>query len=165
MYSTIPLSKITVSSIAHLINPTMAFVHPKSSLEATAEVIYRTTVPCPQVYVITPDRELKGCLSIGTAAYNIFRFVLNEARAEELLPAASFLLNAKTAGDLMEPVPAVVRLDDTLEYLINLFREHRLLEAAVVDERGRLCGVLKCRAVLNYYFEHKSEMLASASEE
>jgi predicted transcriptional regulator len=143
----------------------MAFVHPNSSLEETAEVIYRTTVPCPQIYVITPDKDLKGCLTIGAVAYHVLRFVLDEEPADELLPAASFLLNAKCAGDLMEPTPAVVRLDDTLEHLIHLFHENRLIETAVVDEKNRLCGVLKCRAVLNYYFEHKAQKCGSALEE
>lgn len=160
MYSAISTSEIQVRCVAHLIKPTMAVVHPNSSLEATAEVICKTTVPCPQVYVITPDKVLKGCLSIGTAAYNIFRFVLSKERADELIPAASFMLNAKSAGDLMEPVSAVVRLDDSLEHLIDLFREYRLLEVAVVDDKGCLRGVLNCRAVLNYYFEQKAKLFA-----
>ena len=156
MYSNIAISEITIRSLGHLIKPTMAVVHPNSSLEDTAEVIYRTVVACPQVYVITPDQQLKGCLSMGTAAYNIFRFVLSEGATDELLASASFSLNAKCAGDLMEEVPAAVSLDDSLEHLINLFRDHRLLEVAVVDKAGRLRGVLNCRAVLNYYFEHKA---------
>ena len=164
MYSSKLISKTAVSSVAHLITPTMAVVHPDSSLEDTAEVIYRTVVACPQVYVITPDRVLKGSLSIGAAAYNIFRFVLDDRTADELLPAASFALKGKRAGDLMEPVPAVIRLDDTLETLINLFREHHLLEVAVVDSKGRLSGVLNCRAVLKYSFEHKAALQASRSD-
>lgn len=160
MYSTIAVSEISIRSISHLIKPTMAVVHPESSLEDTAEVIYRTVVPCPQVYVITPDKEFKGSLSIGTASYNIFRFVLCEDTADELMEAASFMLNGKCAGELLEEVPAVVSLDDSLEDLIKLFHEQHLIETAVVDEKGCLLGVLNCRAVLNYYFEHKAKLLA-----
>ena len=63
---------------------------------------------------------------------------------------------------LIQPTMAVAHPESSLERLIDLFREHRLLEAAVVDEQGQLCGVLNCRAVLNYYFEHKAKMSDSA---
>ncbi len=160
MFSNVAISEIKISSLSHLIKPTMAVVHPNSTLEDTAEVIFRTTVACPQVYVVTPDQKYLGCMAIGTAAHHIFRFILNDISSDDLAPAATFALNSKRAGDLLETFSRSVNLNDSLADLINIFRDHRIIEVAVLDNEHRLCGVLNCRAVLNYYFEHKAELLA-----
>jgi len=54
---------------------------------------------------------------------------------------------SRVLREIMIPAPLSVRDQDTLEYLVRFFNEHRFFGVPVVDRSGALCGVVKKSAI------------------
>jgi magnesium transporter len=72
-----------------------------------------------------------------------------EGRLAGVLPLRDMLFSSRSAllSSLMIPDPHAVRADAPLEHLRQFFQDHRYLGAPVVDDGGRLVGVVRRSAV------------------
>ncbi len=65
---------------------------------------------------------------------------------------------SRVLREIMIPAPLSVRDQDSLEYLVRFFDEHRFFGVPVVDGSGVLCGVVKQSAVEAAVAEHSEEL-------
>ena len=62
--------------------------------------------------------------------------------------AAGFRLQQRTAADVMTPHPVCIHPDTPLSTALELLVEHRIKRLPVVDQEGRLVGLLGRGGVL-----------------
>ena len=70
----------------------------------------------------------------------------------------------KTIRDVMQPDPIQIRRDDALRHALELLVENQISGLPVVDEAGRLVGVLSEKDLLKIFYEpdaHTVESLMS----
>ena len=91
----------------------------------------------PQMYVVDDDQRPLGAV--------VMEDVAGITRDEDVLQ------HVLVAADLMRPLPGTTRVDDTLADCMDLFSKRSVMELPVVDEQGRLSGVLNRADVLAHY--------------
>lgn len=99
------------------------------------------------VYVVDKDEILVGLLDHAT-----------------MIRVGAHKIMRKFVGELMGKVPICLTSGSTVKEAVSLFSRHRMNEIPVIDETGRMLGLLKVWSLLDYQVS-KLEMLDSELNE
>jgi CBS-domain-containing membrane protein len=125
--------------------------------EAPAEEVLERVVESPlrRVVVTTPTGTVLGLVSdrglLARSSPETRPWILRMLMGKEPRKAAKHALGhhgTLTAADVMAPSLITVRPEDSLGHAIRLMMQHRVKRLVVVDEAGRLRGLVDRREIL-----------------
>jgi len=102
--------------------------------------------------VVDKDKALLGVINIKRIFRTIF---FHHTSRHTMIRRLIDLTSAQNAGDIMLADPMTVRESETLDEVILKMIKHDLGELPVVDDEGRLLGVLTVHRILQEWMHTK----------
>jgi len=143
--------------VSDVLDPTVPTVAPETPLDAVAAhvvntALRRVVVIDPQRHIlgIITDADLIGSLNEGAAAsfLQVLRSHLPFLGSNAANQQAMADLHRYHAQDVMRPNPVVIAPGATIIETIQSMMEHHLKRLPVVDQQGRLVGLVDRQAIL-----------------
>lgn len=96
------------------------------------------------IYVVDDDGYLQGRIT----AQAVFSHYLSEQQPVQSRRQLIHRVTSSCAAEMMEPHPIMVCLDDELDDILPNQLQQGIIELAVVDQQGKLCGVVDLYSVV-----------------
>ncbi len=148
------LANTTVKDIGYLLDAAFLRAEASAPLEKLADLLCSSTRY--KVYLEDAQGRLCGVVQAKQIAMEILKLSRQQGDAHEMLPAIVFVLNSRAAQEMAEE-PVTIQANAPLGQVLELMDRNHVREIAVVDDEGRVVGILEAKHILGHYLRAKAE--------